>query len=78
MLHKQTSLHGANYCMHTHVFDHLIVFLFCVFFKTDKNVHSCNIERSNPLVLYMLIFCKALVLVFDFIFVDMIKKKKDV
>lgn len=62
--------------MHTHILNyHLIVFLFFVSFL--KNLaHSCNIEKSDPLVLYMLIFfCKALVLVFDFIFVDMIKKR---
>lgn len=61
-------------CIHTSLTIISLSFLFCLFL--NNIVHSCNIERSDPLVLYMLIFfCKGLVLVFDFIFVDMIKKK---
>lgn len=61
-------------CIHTSLTIISLSFLFCLFL--NNIVHSCNIERSDPLVLYMLIFfCKGLVLVFDFIFVDMIKKR---
>ena len=80
MLHKLPCTVQTTVCIHVFNY-HLIVFLFCVFLKKEKKkkgflVHSCNIEIRPTCFIYVNFFsCKALVLVFDFIFVDMIKKK---